>query len=239
MGMRLLPQKEIDRAKSVEKKQEIDEGMKLAKRVDDLREIAASEEASLETFRRETVAKIHEEIKTETERRDKVKSEADEAEARRDEARKPLDSEWAKVIAERGVVDARGKALDERDRVLGEKELENDAAQKRIREIVRRALETDALSDSRLREAGRASEDATFRLKAARKIEFTTREVKERTEKELAHREELVTARENGATIKESDIAAREKTLADGWKLLRDQQAMLERNYARLNKKYG
>lgn len=233
MGMRLLPKSEIDRAKSVDKKREIDEGLKLAKRVDNLREIAASEETSLTNFRNATVAKIQEEITFETGRRDRVKSEADEAEARRDKARKPLDSEWAQVIAERTVVDSDRKTLDERAIIISNRENETAETQKRIREVMRRALETDAASDVRYREAAKADEDASVRLKGARRIEFTTREVKERTEKELAHREGLVTSRENSATIRESDISAREKELADGWKLLGDRQSLLERNIKR------
>jgi len=57
--MRLLAKREVDQRKSVERARDIDEGMKLARQVDTLRETKAEEEASLARFRTESISKIH------------------------------------------------------------------------------------------------------------------------------------------------------------------------------------
>lgn len=60
--MKLLAKSDIQKAKSIERQQLVNEGLKLAKRVDDLRDVVAQEEAALEKFRRERLKQIHKEI---------------------------------------------------------------------------------------------------------------------------------------------------------------------------------
>jgi hypothetical protein len=61
--MRLLPKQEASILQASKKRAEIDEGLKLARRVDSLREIAATEEASLALFREKTLKAISADIK--------------------------------------------------------------------------------------------------------------------------------------------------------------------------------
>lgn len=56
--MKLLPRQEITALKNIERKKEIDEGAKLAQKIDVLRETAAKEEASLSKFREKTLGLI-------------------------------------------------------------------------------------------------------------------------------------------------------------------------------------
>ena len=63
MPIKLLTKQEINLRKANEKRLEIEEGRKLASRVDNLRELVAQEEASLASFRAKTVANIGAEIK--------------------------------------------------------------------------------------------------------------------------------------------------------------------------------
>lgn len=63
MPMRLLPKKEISVLQANKKRAEIDEGLKLSRRVDSLREIASNEEASLASFRSSTLKAIQSDIK--------------------------------------------------------------------------------------------------------------------------------------------------------------------------------
>ena len=71
--MKLLKKSEINTLKAQERKAEIDQGLKLSRRVDVLRETAAQEEASLEAFRRSSIKAINEEIKQLTYVRDSLK----------------------------------------------------------------------------------------------------------------------------------------------------------------------
>jgi hypothetical protein len=60
--MKLLEKNEISKIKGIERKMEIDEGIKLAKRVDTLRELSAKEQTSLSKFRDESLKQIRIEI---------------------------------------------------------------------------------------------------------------------------------------------------------------------------------
>ena len=60
--MKLLDKQEITRQKSLERKLEVEEGIKLAKRVDTLRELSSKEQTSLSKFRDESLAQIRKEI---------------------------------------------------------------------------------------------------------------------------------------------------------------------------------
>lgn len=70
--MRLLAKSDINRKKSIERQQLIDEGLKLAKRVDDLREVVSQEEQALERFRRESIKEIHKQISIERARLEEI-----------------------------------------------------------------------------------------------------------------------------------------------------------------------
>ncbi len=62
MNLKLLPKSEVDRLKNIDRQKEVEEGLKLSRRVDGLRRLVSQEEAVLEKFRSETVKGIMQEI---------------------------------------------------------------------------------------------------------------------------------------------------------------------------------
>jgi chromosome segregation ATPase len=77
MGMRLLKKSEVFSLKAKEREGEIKQGVQLSKRVDALREVQANEVASLEAFRRSTIANIHAEIERENSKLEAIRGEYD------------------------------------------------------------------------------------------------------------------------------------------------------------------
>lgn len=75
--MKLLPRQEIAALKSIERKKEIDEGAKLAQKIDVLRETAAKEESTLATFREKTLGLIREDIMQLSQERNVLRIEVD------------------------------------------------------------------------------------------------------------------------------------------------------------------
>jgi hypothetical protein len=75
MVMRLLKKSEVNERRVVEMRQQADEGLKLAKRIDALRETLAEEELSLRDFRNKEVSRINLEIEELTARRDALSRE--------------------------------------------------------------------------------------------------------------------------------------------------------------------
>lgn len=80
--MKLLEKQQVSSLKAKERKTEIDEGAKLARRVDALREMASKEQAILTKFREETAKVIQEDIDTLIRQRDNIKREIAEAQTR-------------------------------------------------------------------------------------------------------------------------------------------------------------
>ncbi len=70
--MKLLAKKTIDSQVSSQKKQQIDEGIKLATRVDELRKTKAEEEKNLEEFRLGAIKVVSQEIEELTKKRDSI-----------------------------------------------------------------------------------------------------------------------------------------------------------------------
>ncbi len=60
--MKLLSKQDIQKQKASERKSEIDQGMTLAKKVDELRETVSKESSNLAKFRIESLKTIHQEI---------------------------------------------------------------------------------------------------------------------------------------------------------------------------------
>lgn len=129
--MKLLDKREIDRAKAAERKLDIDQGAKLAAKVDTLRELAAKEEGSLNTF----VKQIREEALAQAaifiQRRDTAIKEALEATIQRDALLRPIhdrSNEFSKREQElrkgQDAMDKESEALKKRSALLDKKENE-------------------------------------------------------------------------------------------------------------------
>lgn len=236
MGMRLLPKSEVDKAKATEQKQVIDEGMKLAKKIDNLREIAASEEENLMNFRRVTVEKIHEEISIEANKRDELKTEVAILEEKRRKALEPLTKELEAVQFKQEDSLRREFFLNEREAIITRHELELGNTSKEAEGVLARAKTKDELSNARLHDAERAAKDAESALAHAKQVEEEALAYEAKIKDALTHRENIVLTRENDATIRGKELFNREKTLADGWILLIDRQAMLEQEIKRARK---
>lgn len=233
MGMKLMPKSEVEKAKSAEQKQAVDEGMKLARRIDNLREIAASEEVSLENFRRTTVERIHEEISTETGKRDALRTEVATLERRRKEAIKPLDEEWEALRVAKEELEREGAALGEREFAIRKMEQHTFDTKSETDGILARAKTKDELSNTRLHEAEKAAKDAESALAHAVVVHDEALAYEAKIKEAVTHRENIVLAREIDATIRGKELLAREIALADGWILLRDREALLERTIKR------
>jgi hypothetical protein len=96
--MKLLPKKQdIDKAKSDERKKEIDEGLDLARKVETLRELKLSEEKNLRDWRDNSVKVIQQSIDSLLEQEIVVRRKVAEAIEARKKLLEPLDKEWDEV----------------------------------------------------------------------------------------------------------------------------------------------
>jgi len=232
--MKLLSKQEINAHKAVEKKQQIDEGMKLARKVDNLRALALAEDEALRKHRDETLSAITKEIEDLLSRKSTLSSEVSALEARREEALKPLDAEQeelekirVEVVAEKEALAlakntlkaekekiAADAAQVEKDRVFAENLTE--AAWEAAKEVKRDI----ATADTYLAEATKTKENAEERAKEARI--------------ELAERETALLGRERDIAAKEVKIAAQQKKLNEKEREIADRYATLLRSEKRI-----
>lgn len=94
MGMRLLARKDVDAAKALDRQREVDEGVKLAKKVDTLRELQAQEEASLLKFRDNSLTEIVGDINLKIAQRDDLEARIIQKKEELLKLSGPLDRAW-------------------------------------------------------------------------------------------------------------------------------------------------
>lgn len=231
--MHLFEKREIDRLKSKERQQEIDQGITLARRVDSLRETAAVEESNLVKFREKTVAELHEQIKPLQEHKDVLTGEVQDLERRAKNARIPLDAEWEKLKEEKIAFSKERFKLDNRADTLTlqveehlrlAQDLENEKG--RTANFKRTASENLVQSESTLKNAQEVA------VSIRNKAQLTLVEAQLR-QKDSLNREAKVAVREREVEIKQENMAKQEKDLRKREILLKDRLAMLQRTEKR------
>lgn len=236
MSMRLLPKSEIQQAKASAKKQEIDQGLKLAKRIDVTRETLAEEEAKLEKFRRETVAKINAETLEATRECDEARKERDQARTDRDVALKPLDKEWKEIAKAKKQLTHDTEEATNLLSTAQETDRQAKIAIKQAADALARAATKDEVARDSLATAAREREEARVALKDALEIRGTAAALATQAQQELLHRDEEAAMRERGLILREAHLKEGEADLAKGWKLLNDRKAAFERQITRTKK---
>ena len=99
--MKLLAKKHVNTLIQLERSQQVQEGVGLAKRVDALRETVAKEEQQLREYRAHAIAEVQKEIDTKLEELEQVRSEVKEATELRNTLLKPLNKEWQELNLEK------------------------------------------------------------------------------------------------------------------------------------------
>ena len=231
--MKLLDKKEVVERKARDRQREIDEGVKLSGQVDTLREVRATEEQSLEKFRRETVSNIATEIDRAAKKKELLLAEVALLEDRREKALEPLTKreyeikqKEIKLIEEKAAINWRRDSL-----ATFEENLET-------REKSLSTLETKARYTHE--DAVRRLEEADIMREAAERKEQEAREILERAEEaakekmhDAADRERKVKDREEDVADREKKVQAREIFLNHELVRLNDRVATLERTLKR------
>lgn len=234
--IKLLTKREIDTKKSIERKSEIDEGVKLSRRVDSLREIQAEEQASLEKFRAETVAGIHKEIVQETNMRDTLHAEVVKLERRREDALRPLDKEKSELATLEKEALVRNDVLTKREQRLFQNEVIAQSVAEELVNEKKRSDDREARTRKLLVDAQNVSEQAEEERAESVNIREKATLFRENVEKELRERDTQLASKERGITLKESALSLKEEELRIKEIQLTDMRATLERAFKRLKK---
>lgn len=234
--MKLLSKNEIDQKKAVEYRQSREEGLKLARRVDSLREVQAQEESSLQKFRTETLAKIHEETKQAATRRDDLISECRSLENARRNALKPLTEELAHIEGEKVALEEKKIEHTRKEGLLVEREGRVKASENSTSLELSRAIEERRRATELLQETDYFNSETRLRLAETEAIRDKTKRMQEDVEKDFRERDVEIASKERSLATWQKDLENREDALGKATRKLADRQATLERSIKR-NKK--
>jgi hypothetical protein len=232
--MRLLAKEEVSKHKNQDRAREITEGLKISTKVDNLRKLMAEEEATLEKFRRETLASIQVEILTlETER----ESLSSEVKSLRTEKERGLSD----VREAREVLEGERQALNARELLVSLREESSKNHQEEAQATLKEAQDELARARTHTEEAGRKHEQATKELAESSRTIYDAEQTKEKslafkeiTELTLAKREDAVVLREVECEKKEALFEAERKSLDLEKLRLKDERQTLERAMRRI-----
>lgn len=236
--MKLLQKSDIQSKKAAETQQAIQEGIKLARRVDGLREVVSQEEASLENFRRETLARIHGETTEAAEIRDALRQEVSELQKRREEALEPLTAELdairngiAQLVQDREALDLRESSISSREEELARESLA-------VRDQFSRAEEELRRSNALLQEADSKHGEAELARQSAQESSAKAAYLESKAESYLRSIEETAVANERRHEERDKQQDKRERDLNARETRIKDRELLLERTIARHGTKH-
>jgi hypothetical protein len=222
---RLLSKREVDKAKSIDRKREIDEGMKLAKRVDTLRETAVKEEKGLDDFRRQQLEAIQAQIDPKIVELDALAGEIRRLKVQREALLVPLQEREAEVFDNEQQLRQRDEEITQKEAQLKlaisaniQRERENRLEQQRTEDAKKRATEFLVETQEDHRQAQEV-------LKNANEKSSLLNAALDLREKEVRKREEDATLAMNAANEYqkklqkyENRLFLSEQKLKNGWK---------------------
>ncbi len=234
--MKLLDKKEINKVKNLERRLEIDEGAKLAKRVDNLREISAKEQDNLLKFRRETIIKVKEDIDKFIYEKESLKNEISLLEIKKKELLEPLDKELEEINKKREEFIKFGQELNdeyvnfEQNKKLFE-EIKISLYDEEVRISEERRITTKNLVDSESNK-----EHSQRLLSEAQEEQKRLLNTVDIIKRELEQRENNLSSIERDVKTEKQNIESEYKFIEEEKIRLADQRATLERALLRTKK---
>lgn len=234
--MKLLSKTDVAKIKTNQRKTEIEEGAKLARKVDSLRELSSREEHNLTTFRDESVKELHSTILSKQAEVDELEKDIKVKKEIREKLMQPLQSEWDNIDKEKATLVEETKKLNQTYVGIGERErqLEKD---KRALELDKRSLDKEKLYlDEQVNSAVADRREAERLLNEQKKSEAKVKALEDEVVKALTLREGEVAIREKEVKLQADNN--RKVSLANEtervW--LSDQRATLEKTLKRIKK---
>jgi len=236
MPIKLLSKQEINQKQALQRHNEIEEGRKLAKRVDNLREIAVQEEASLASFRATTLKNINEEIKKATKEHEVILNEVKELRGELETGFSELKKAERVVKLKEEDLILRERQVEERVQLVKEKEKqikkdfeENLTMASRLEYANTQLQNVNIEADQKIQMANDMYEDAEFK-------KGQTERLHERVMKELHDKDITVASKERDLIIRAEHLNERTETLRVKELNLIDREQTLEREFKRLKK---
>lgn len=211
--MQLLDKRQVNQAQTGDRKLEIEQGISLAKKVDDLRHTYALEEKKLRDFKETNISATMAEIKLLTDKVELLEVDIAEAERILAEKRKPLDNEWNKLKSEQIKHDkVKRETLEASERV---EKLKNVYTQKYNEYGILERESKKLIVQTRLNHEA-SEEKLKDTLVIKREAESYAKEIKQKFEdikRGLINRENTIASKERDLKNKEKSLKKLERQI--------------------------
>lgn len=224
--MKLLRRNEINTLKASERRNEIETGLAIAKRVDGLREVLSEEESNLDKFRTETVKIVQKEVDGLIVLKESLQYEIGVLERQSLNLNRPFDEEWELVRMKRlSDLDAKLEDVERREKELSRGEYLFSFRENDLKIIESRAKDESDRSERLLVQASKERADS--------------REILNRAKLEQARIYSEIDAKTNEYNKKESEWVFKEKDLSMREEAIRRSVRELARREKFINDKYA
>lgn len=237
--VKLLSKAEIVIAKARDRKLEVDEGIKLAKKVDTLRELAVLEEESLKKFRGETLGVIQSEIDAKVIERDILREENAILQEERIRLSAPIDltKAWEEVRIDKLNIEAwKSELVGSEVKLIAREsdvaEREETLHKKENSIVLKEALIARATTEAQKQFSESEETLSSARAQSAVLIEQATKREQEvsKRETEVTNKETSLVERETQNASHETDLTNRELALKDKYETLAKAQRFINKN---------
>jgi hypothetical protein len=234
MGVKLLPKSEIAALKAKATSRDIQEGVKVATRVDGLRELWSKTEQDFELYKTSTLSRIQSDITELENRKQKLSGELREMQSRYDSLMPDIPTKRTELAQFEKSLTSWEKKLEKREEETVFLEIDLAGAMKAAEDSKIRNEDNERISANILVQTNARKEEAENLLQSAKKIQETAMKEKEEAEKYFDMRELGIKTRED-AIIKaqlENDRISKENAIEKV--RIADQWAQLERTAQKL-----
>lgn len=236
MAVRLLPKSEIEKRKVAEAHVAMQEGLKVAERIDTLRETLASEETAFDSYRTTSLRDIQKEIDARFSLREEL--DADLAQKRRERATLmlPLTERWKEV-------DEMGARLEKKETLLDRKEITLDSIASDLQLREHNVLDKEERAENLAKLALSMHSKGEIEVENAKKVSADMRNQAqvalssaELIEANAIDRENAVSVRETEVeTARQTNFAVRKANIQEQIRLA-DMRSMLEKELSNVKK---
>jgi len=234
MRVKLLPKSELSALKAKQASREIQEGVKIATRVDGLRELWAKTEHDFDAYRVATLSAIQKEIDALGEKRDSLSGELREMQKRYGAMLPGIPVKRKELAQLERNLQTMAEKLDEREHATVSMEIDAANAMKKAEDSAERNLKNESASASLLVQSNRNKEESENLLQSARNIQETAMKEKEEAERYFDMRESRIKAREDTIIVQQVENARIAKENAIERIRLTAQWAQLQRTADKL-----
>ena len=232
--IKLLPKNKIAENKAKQASREIQEGVKVATRIDGLRELWSKTENDFELYKTSTLARINEEIVTLKNKKDKLSGELKDMQSRYDSLMPDIATKRTELAKfEKGLVAWESK-LEKREESASLAEIDVAEALEKAENARIRNEDNERISANLVIQSQEKRVQAQNILDTAKNLRDTVENEKKDIEAGLALREYGIKTKEQELSNKELILINERKELESEQILLKDRQETLQRTLNRM-----